>query len=231
MAEAHILLVEDDASLAEWVSAYLTSHGFQVSHVADGAQAVTQISALNPDLVLLDVMLPHKSGFEVCKEVRAFFSNPILMLTACTEDQDEIMGLELGATDFMGKPVRPQVLLARIKALLRRALTQPEIHQLEFGVLKLTAEDKQAQLAGEPVVLTTAEFDLLWLLASHAGDIVSRDSLLQSQRGIEYDGFDRSVDVMISRLRKKLGDTQSPATKIKTVRTKGYLFSPTAWDD
>lgn len=227
-----ILLIEDDQSLAQWIVEYLAFQQFDVLHIDDGAKAVAAVKMHQPDIVILDLMLPNVSGFEICTDLIQFYKQPILMLTASNEDNDEIRALEIGATDFVSKPVRPKVLLARIQSLLRRnKQNKDEKKELSFGHLMLRFEDKQAELKGLAIPLSATEFDLLWLLATQAGKVVNRDTLLKSQRGLEYDGLDRSVDIAISRLRKKLGDTATPSKKIKTVRSKGYLFSPTAWQE
>lgn len=232
MTEAeHILVVEDDASLAEWISDYLIDHGYEVSVANRGDTAVELIEADMPDLVVLDVMLPNKSGFDVCREVRGFFPRPILMLTACTDEADEVLGLELGADDYLAKPVKPRVLLARIKSLLRRT---PEAIQAKtsrsFGQLSIDSLSKSVTIHGKAVSLSSNEFDVLWLLASQAGKVVSRTELVSQLRGIDYDGFDRSIDIRVSRLRKKLLDDANQPFKIKTVWGKGYLFAADAWD-
>lgn len=225
----HILVVEDDASLSAWICDYLSDHGFQVSVANRGDVAVELIESDRPDLVLLDIMLPEKNGFEVCKEVRQFYSCPILMMTACTEDADEILGLELGADDYLNKPIKPRVLLARIKALLRRG-SEPDHTQVRtFGSLRIDATSKTVSVDGEVLGISANEFDVLWLLASQAGQVVSRTELVSSLRGIDYDGFDRSIDIRISRLRKKLADNPTQPYKIKTVWGKGYLFAGDAW--
>jgi two-component system OmpR family response regulator/two-component system response regulator RstA len=157
----------------------------------------------------------------------------ILMLTARDEDFDQILGLELGADDYIAKPVQPRVLLARIKALLRRLPTPGEIDAGDsqvFGQFRISQATRTATLNSQSIDLTTAEFDLLWLLASHAGNVLSRDDLLQELRGIGFDGLDRSIDARISRLRKKLNDDPENPTRIKTVRGKGYLFSKHDWN-
>lgn len=228
---AKVLLIEDDQSLAQWIVEYLDFQGFIVLHIDDGLAAVAAVKEHKPDIVILDLMLPNTSGFEICCQLRSFYSQAILMLTASNEDNDEIRALEIGANDFVSKPVRPKVLLARINALLKRNEPNDDsVNLLEFGVLKLHRQDKLVELNSKTVNLSATEFDLLWLLTVNAGSVVSRDSLLKSQRGLEYDGLDRSVDIAISRLRKKLNDSQTPAQRIKTVRGKGYLFSPTAWN-
>ena len=231
----HILLVEDDERLAELTAEYLRKNDFEVAIEARGDTAEARILSDRPDLVILDVMLPGKDGFEVCRAVRPLYAGVILMLTARDEDFDQILGLELGADDYISKPVQPRLLLARIKALLRRTPgvatndADAERAELAFGSFHISQATRSAHLAAEAIDLTTAEFDLLWLLAQHAGSILSRDDLLQQLRGIGFDGLDRSIDARISRLRRKLGDDPENPTRIKTVRGKGYLFSKHDW--
>lgn len=231
---ASILLVEDDASLAEWIQQYLQGHEYRLRHLARGDLVVADVQQHKPDLIILDVMLPGKNGFDVCRELRTFFNGPILMLTALNEETDEVLGLELGANDYLNKPIRPRVLLARIKALLRREPLD-QTHglpdgQLQFGQLKILRDAKAVFYREQAVPLTANEFDVLWLLASQAGQVLSRDQLVSQLRGFEYDGFDRSIDIRISRLRKKLLDNTEQPYRIKTVWARGYLFSPEAWD-
>lgn len=231
-----ILLVEDDARLAELTAEYLNKNDLEVSIEGRGDTAETRIVAEQPDLVILDVMLPGKDGFEVCRAVRPHYRGVILMLTARDEDFDQILGLEMGADDYIAKPVQPRVLLARIKALLRRMPNQAgdnsahASNTLVFGQFNISQATRTASLNSIPIDLTTAEFDLLWLLATHAGNVLSRDDLLQELRGIGFDGLDRSIDARISRLRKKLNDDPENPTRIKTVRGKGYLFSKHDWN-
>ena len=223
---SRILIVEDDARLAELTCDYLESQGLAVAIQADGRRAVSQILAERPALVVLDLMLPGESGFAICKRVREHgYDGPILMLTARTDDLDQVQGLEMGADDYVCKPVRPVVLLARIRALLRRHETPTEeVQRLVFGSLELDHARLEASLGGERVELTGAEFDLLWLLALNAGRTLSREEIFTQLRGIEYDGQDRSIDVRISRIRPKLGDDPVTPRLIKTIRGKGYLF-------
>jgi two-component system OmpR family response regulator/two-component system response regulator RstA len=234
--QPRILLVEDDERLASLTAEYLIKNGFDVSIEPRGDSARDRIPREAPDLVVLDVMLPGADGFEVCKSVRSNYHGVILMLTARDEDMDQILGLELGADDYIAKPVQPRLLLARIKALLRRigpAAGEPAPNngdELSFGTFRISQATRAASLAGAPIDLTTAEFDLLWLLASHAGTVLSRDELLQELRGIGFDGLDRSIDARISRLRRKLGDDPDNPERIKTVRGKGYLFSKHDWE-
>ncbi|HJW27387.1 MAG TPA: winged helix-turn-helix domain-containing protein [Rhodocyclaceae bacterium] len=232
---ARILLVEDDDRLAGLTAEYLSRNDFSVAVEGRGDTAEQRIIAEQPDLVILDIMLPGKDGFEVCRAVRPSYRGVILMLTARDEDFDQILGLEMGADDYIAKPVQPRVLLARIKALLRRMPGSGEASPASaeekiFGQFRISQATRTASLASQPIDLTTAEFDLLWLLASHAGNVLSRDDLLQELRGIGFDGLDRSIDARISRLRKKLNDDPDNPTRIKTVRGKGYLFSKHDWN-
>mgnify|MGYP003857275527 CR=1 FL=1 len=225
----HIMVVEDDPSLAEWICDYLTDRGYLVTVANSGDIAVELIESDMPDLVLLDIMLPNKSGFDVCKEVRAFYPNPILMMTACTEEADEILGLELGADDYIAKPVKPRVLLARIKALLCRGPRTITSDKRSYGKLQIDATSKTIVLNNQIVNISVNEFEVFWLLASQPGKVVNRHDMISQLRGFDYDGFDRSIDLRISRLRKKLQDDTNQPYRIKTVRGKGYLFAPDAW--
>ncbi len=223
-----ILIVEDDQRLAELTQEYLQSNGLQLAIESDGARAAARILKEQPDLVVLDLMLPGEDGLSICRKVRGQFAGPILMLTARTDDMDEVLGLEMGADDYVCKPVRPRVLLARIRALLRRSeggeAPVENQRRLEFGPLVIDSAMREAWLRGASVELTSAEFDLLWLLAANAGRILSREEIFTALRGIEYDGQDRSIDVRISRIRPKIGDDPMHPRLIKTVRSKGYLF-------
>ena len=228
-----ILLVEDDMRLANLTREYLESEGYTVKLEQRGDKAVDKICSLIPDLVILDLMLPGKDGLEICRDVRPKYHGPIIMLTARDQDIDEIVGLEIGADDYITKPVQPRMLLARIRASLRRVTSNvselPEISDLEFGKLIISDRSRQVLFEDVEVILTTNEYELLLLLAKEAGHVVSRDKVLQMMRGIGYDGMDRSVDINISRLRKKLGDDTSNPKRIKTVRGKGYLFVADTW--
>ncbi len=222
-----VLIVEDDQRLAGLTQEYLQRNGFHVHVEGDGAQAVRRVLQEQPDLVVLDVMLPGVDGLTVCRELRAHhFNQPILMLTARSDDMDQVLGLEMGADDYVAKPVQPRVLLARVRALLRRVDggEEEQVQRLEFGDLVIDNGARSVSLMGDLVDFTSAEYDLLWLLASHAGTILSREDIFASLRGIEYDGQDRSIDVRISRIRPKIGDDPDNPRRIKTVRSKGYLF-------
>ncbi|MGM0434043.1 MAG: response regulator [Pseudomonadota bacterium] len=235
---SRVLIVEDDERLAELTRDFLEKNGLVVSLETNGAHAVERIRDETPDLVVLDLMLPGEDGLAICRRVRPFYNGPILMLTARTDDLDQVLGLEMGADDYMSKPVRPRVLLARIRALLRRISESsaqaagdsaqsgsddvPE--RLVFNNLVVDHSMREAWLDDESIDLTSAEFDLLWLLASSAGRVLSREEIFTSLRGIEYDGQDRSIDVRVSRIRPKIGDDPVHPRRIKTVRSKGYLF-------
>ncbi len=230
-----ILIVEDDERLALLTKEYLQKNDFVVDIESDGRRAISRIIETKPDLVILDLMLPGADGFTVCRSVREEYKSPILMLTARSDDVDQILGLEIGADDYVSKPVKPRVLLARIQSLLRRSTQDVDVNLLSsssgrvsqtltFGPLDIDNSRREAWVSGSEIDLTSAEFDLLWLLASNAGRILSREEIFSELRGIEYDGQDRSVDVRISRIRSKIGDDPIHPRKIKTIRSKGYLF-------
>lgn len=234
IATKHIMLVEDDQSLAEWFSDYLSENGYMVTIVTRGDVAIELIVEDQPDLVILDIMLPVKDGFDVCKSVRGTYNGPILMMTARDQETDEVLGLELGADDYVTKPVKPQVLLSRIKALFRRSELNNEIpagndHILCFGKLHIDLAARNVEFDGAKVNISSNEFDVLCLLSKSAGHVVSRETLVTELRGIEYDGFDRSIDILVSRIRKKLNDDAQNPYRIKTVWGKGYLFVKDAW--
>jgi len=193
--------------------------------VVSGEAACERILSDPPHLVILDIMLPGLDGFEVCRKVRPRYKGPILILTARDEDMDQVLGLELGADDYVVKPIRPRVLLARIRALLRRPSHQGDDRSVTLGSLTVNARRREAFIDGRPVPLTTAEFDLLWHLVQHAGVVLSRNEIYLALYNTEYDGLDRSVDVYVSRLRQKLGDDPLAPRYLKTVRGRGYLFA------
>lgn len=225
----HIMVVEDDNSLAEWMADFLTDNGFIVTVANRGDEAINLIKADDPELVILDINLPHKDGFQVCSEIRQFFNRPVLMLTARGDESDEVHGIEAGADDYLIKPVRPRALLARVQSLLKRGEAEAVGNARVFGDLKIDSDSRSVYLFSDSIELSTHEFDILWLLSSNAGTVMSRDDMVNHLRGIEYDGFNRSVDILISRLRKKLRDDSQSPKKIKTVWGKGYMFAPDAW--
>lgn len=223
-----ILIVEDDKDLALLIKDFLVSHGYSVHWVDNGNEAVSHIVTAQPDIIILDVMLPGISGMDVCKHVRPDYAGPILMLTALDEDIDQILGLELGADDYVIKPVKPRVLLSRIKALLRRfeqPLSHISPHNSQSDIsLVIDINERTAYLNGEILQLTAGEFDLLGVLAAHPGEVLNKNYLTKELRGIDYDGFDRSIDRRLSRLRKKLHDDSDNPQLIKTLRTQGYML-------
>ena len=227
-ATYRILLVEDDAELALMVADFLRPHGFEVLIEGRGDTAVDRIVEENPDMVLLDVNLPGLDGFSVCQNVRVRYSGAIIMLTARGEEIDEVVGFEVGADDYMAKPIRPRALLARMRTHLRRvAAPNEEAAQpsVQVGSLIVVPSRRTVMLEEEAVDLTTAEFDLLYLLATNVGKSLSRDQIYQEIHGIKYDGLDRSIDLRISRLRKKIGDDPARPTRIKSVRGVGYILA------
>jgi len=232
-AKPRILLVEDDLKLAALVKEYLESDQFEVDVESRGDTAANRILTDKHDLFILDVMLPGLDGFEVCKRVRPDFDGPILMLTARSEEVDEVIGLETGADDYMSKPVRPRLLLARMRTLLRRVqlnetprTISEECALIELTNLQIDATQRSVLLKGHPIYLTTAEFDLLWFLAQRPGEVVTRDQIFEKVIGMPYDGLDRSADLRITRLRKKLGDDGKQPSRIKSIRSVGYLLAP-----
>ena len=227
-----VLLVEDDARLADLTCRYLEQNGLTTAIESRGDAAVGRFKKERPRVVLLDLMLPGQDGISVCQELRTFFDGPILMLTAKGADIDQVVGLSAGADDYVTKPADPMVLLARIRALLRRAETAPSPspqQDIIIDGLRVSPAAQQVWLHGEEVSLSTQEIELLTMLARNAGVVLSRDELFRATRGIDYDGFDRSIDVRISKLRKKLDDDGLSPHRIKTVWGKGYLLVPDAW--
>ncbi len=223
MSNHKLLIVEDDESLAALLQEYLQRHGFIVSLLHEGSKAVEMVLDMKPDLVILDLMLPDASGLDICRNLRTCWEGPVLMLTAMKDDVDIVVGLEVGADDYIGKPVNPRVLLARIRALLRRGSADARAEVLQRGNLFINVPSREVLLDGNTVDLTTTEFDLLVLLARRAGRVQERSRLVEELRGIDFHSFDRTVDVIISRLRKKLGES-STGDLIKTVRGVGYFM-------
>jgi two-component system OmpR family response regulator/two-component system response regulator RstA len=223
-----LFLVEDDRELAAMVADFLNANGFQVTVEGNGTNALHRILSEQFDVIVLDIGLPGMDGITICRNVRPTFEGPILMLTARGDEIDEVVALEVGADDYMSKPVRPRALLARLRVHLRRSsisssdntTTKVSIHGLVIDTANrtVTVEDKR-------IDLTTAEFDLLWLLAKSAGKAIPRDDLYQELHGVRYDGLDRSIDLRVSRLRKKLGDDPIHPQRIKSIRSVGYLLA------
>lgn len=226
-----ILLVEDDRRLADLVKDFLENNEFSVVVETHGNRVIRQCQNINPALIILDLMLPGKDGLTLCQELRPEYKGPILILTARNEDVDQVLGLEYGADDYVIKPVEPRVLLARIRALMRRYYQTDSREQMElvFDQLSIQPNQRQVILAGQVVHLSSHEFDLLLALANQAGQVLSREFLFNQIYSRPYDGLDRSIDVRISQLRKKMLDNPDNPTRIKTIWGRGYLFIADAW--
>ncbi|MBC3767563.1 response regulator transcription factor [Neptunicella marina] len=226
---AHLFLVEDDLQLAELITDFLCRFGFNITHLSDGTHAAQRIIDAQPDLVILDIMLPGMNGMDICRAIRPEYTGPVLMQTALDDDIDQMMGLEIGADDYVVKQIQPRLLLSRINALLRRferrqqpAPQETTAIDLDIGPLKIRVATRTVLLHQQNIDLTTAEYDLLYLLAQSCGKIVSRDTISHQLKGYEYDGMERSIDRRISRLRRKLGDDPNQPGIIKTIRGTGY---------
>ncbi|MEO1490658.1 MAG: response regulator [Pseudomonadota bacterium] len=226
-SSAQILLVEDDPELRPLTADFLSREGFEVEAVADGTAMDRALTATSFDLLVLDLMLPGEDGLSICRRIRARSAIPILMLTARKEEIDRIIGLELGADDYLGKPFNPRELTARIRAILRRTSGSAEPHReiLAFDIWQVDPTTRTVRRDGEECVLTSGEYELLEVLVTHANRVLSRDWLLDRTQGRTADPFDRSIDVQISRLRRKLGDNPRSPHLIKTVRNGGYIFA------
>ncbi|MCL1126852.1 response regulator [Shewanella surugensis] len=227
-----VLLVEDDIRLANLIVDYLKSHGMHVEVERRGDTVLKRLIHYKPEIIILDIMLPGMDGLTLCEKLPDYFSGPILLMSALASNEDQIKGLEMGADDYVVKPVDPALLLARINNLLKRKL-QPqkaESHCLSFGKLSIDPHTQVIRLGQIEIDLTNHEFELLWLLASQAGQVLSRQYIYQYLLNIDFDGKDRKIDVRISRLRKKLGDNIETPFRIKTVWGQGYLFAPEAWN-
>jgi DNA-binding response OmpR family regulator len=220
-----ILLIDDDEKLGDLLKAYFDRFELDLTAATDPAKGLEVLDSLQPDLVILDVMLPGQDGFDVCRTIRKTSSVPVIMLTARGEVTDRIVGLELGADDYMPKPFEPRELVARIQNVLRRAGDTPSAKPvLKFDGLEIDIERRAVKLDGELIELTTMEYQLLLLLAQNPGKNYNRDEILNELRGIDAQLFSRSVDILVSRLRQKLGDTGKDQRYIKTVWGTGYVF-------
>lgn len=221
-----LLVIDDDERLRELVAEYLGGRDFNVLTAEDGARGLEALSRTDVALVILDIMMPGMDGLEVCREIRKTSSVPVIMLTARGDDTDRIVGLELGADDYLAKPFNPRELLARVQAVLRRSTNaEPEEKQiLQAGPLCLDPDRRTVELRGETIDLTTTEFEILRALLDQAGRVIPRERLMELARGTEYAAFDRSVDVHVSHIRRKLGDDPRRPTFVKTVRGVGYTI-------
>jgi two-component system, OmpR family, response regulator RstA len=233
-----LLVVEDDPELGSLLQEYLGAQGYEVELEANGRAAVQKILAAPPALVILDVMLPGEDGFSVCRQIRPLYTGRVLMLTAREDSIDQVLGLELGADDYVRKPVEPRVLLARVRALLRRdpappasaglaaipALRAAPPSVLSLGGISLDEGAHEVRVRGEVVDLTEPQFGLLRIFLQRAGEVLSRQQLFSGLRGIDYDGQNRGIDLLVSQLRAKIGDDPAQPRLIKTIRARGYLF-------
>jgi DNA-binding response OmpR family regulator len=228
MPRTAALLVDDDTRLAALVSEYLARHDIDVTVAADGERGLALLRRGRFDVVLLDVMLPGMDGFEACRRIRAAPETgavPVVMLTARGEDVDKIVGLELGADDYLAKPFNPRELLARIRAVLRRSAPPAAGRRFRSGALEIDFDAREVRVAGERRALTGYEFELLAVLARAAGRVLSRDQLLDALKGREYEAFDRSIDVHVSKLRSKIEPDPREPRYIRTVRGVGYVLT------
>jgi len=225
----NILIIEDDLQQSQMLSDYLDQHQMQVSCCGNGSDGIRMLQERPFDALILDVGLPDIDGFEVCRRIRAFTELPVLMLTARGDEMDRIVGLEIGADDYLPKPYSPRELLARLRAILRRGQQRYDGQGKEkifrFGSLEINRAAHLATLAGEPLQLTAYQFDLLCLLAEHAGHVMSRDQIMDGLKGHELEAFDRSIDVHISRIRSQIEANPKQPRRILTVRGTGYVFA------
>jgi two-component system response regulator RstA len=237
-AKIDVLVVEDDRKISFQIQRYLTQQGFNVDIERNGADAVVKIINMQPKIVILDLMLPELDGFGVCKKVRPHFKGDILMLTASDDEMNQVVGIELGVDDYVVKPIHPRVLLARIQLLLRKReimsapkkTAQQKSNKLQIGQLDIHKIKRTVHFLSEEVNVTSSEFDVLLLLAEASDQTISRDQLLQQLRGIEYDGLDRTIDMKVASLRKKLHDDSNAPFRIVTVRSKGYVLCSDSWE-
>lgn len=218
-----LLIIDDDLRLTALLTEYLARFGFVVRAAAHPADGLRWLKTEPPDLVILDVMLPQMDGLAVCRKIRETSRTPIVMLTARGDVADRVVGLELGADDYLAKPFEPRELVARINAVLRRG-TPTETDVITIDGLEVNWAARGAKLGGRDLALTTAEFELLGFLMRNRGRVMSRDQIMDETKGIDWAAFDRSIDVLVSRLRQKLGDDPRLPTRIRTVRGVGYCF-------
>ncbi len=220
-----ILLIDDDEALCELLTEYLVNEAFTVEHVHTGPEGVAQALRGDWDAIILDVMLPGMNGFGVLKQIQPFVKAPVLMLTARGEDTDTVLGLELGADDYVAKPCSPRVLVARLRNLLRRKMNIQTVQTLKsVGDLAFDTASRRVTVRGEAVVLTGAEFNLLILLLEHAGELVSKEILAKEGLGRALQAYDRRIETHMTQIRKKLGPLPDGTSRIKTVRGSGYQY-------
>ena len=234
-----LLMIEDDSRLAQMVVEYLGQSGFEVTHAADGEQGLEQLQLIQPELVILDLMMPGIDGLEVCRRIRSLQGDasrvPVIMLTAKGDPMDRVIGLEIGADDYLPKPFEPRELLARVRAVLRRrgdsgsgsgnASVSRSTPVLRFGSLDIDRDARTVQVAGQLCELTSYQFDLLVAMAERAGRVLTRDQIMEAVRGRELEAFDRSIDVHIGRIRNAIEADSKDPKRILTVRGVGYVFA------
>jgi two-component system, OmpR family, phosphate regulon response regulator OmpR len=220
-----ILLIEDDPRLAEMVKSYLGGAGFAVSVAGKGGAGIALHGREDFDAIVLDLMLPDMDGLDVCKKIRAGSQTPILMLTARGDAMDRVVGLEIGADDYLPKPFEPRELLARLKAILRRAKDAPAAEVLRFGRLEIDTGARLVRVDGDERTLTSHQFALLLTLAQHAGRVMSRDAIMDALKNERLEAFDRSIDVHVSRVRAAIEDDPKKPRRVLTVRGAGYVFA------
>jgi DNA-binding response OmpR family regulator len=229
--DERILLIEDDSRLAGMVEEYLGKAGYHVIHADNGARGLALHAREPVDVVILDLMLPDGDGLDICRQIRARSDSPILMLTARGDPMDRVVGLEMGADDYLPKPFEPRELLARLRAILRRSRAAPRSSDgsspdvLRYGRLEIDRGSRQVRLDGAPCSLTGYQFALLLALAEHAGRVMSRDALMDAVKGEQFEAFDRSIDVHVSRIRAVIEDDPKKPRRVVTVRGTGYVFA------
>lgn len=223
-AQTRVLLIDDDERLNALLTTYLGRFGFSVRAVTHPKQGLRELKVDPPDIVILDVMLPEIDGLTLCRSIRESSRVPIVMLTAREGVADRIIGLELGADDYLPKPFEPRELVARMQAVLRRVSSSPGEEKFRIGALEVNWATRAAHMDGRELGLTNAEFELLAVLVRNRKRVLSRDWIINETRGIDWEAYDRSIDVLISRLRQKLGDDPKHPAYIRTVRGAGYLF-------
>ncbi|MDJ0829915.1 MAG: response regulator [Desulfobacterales bacterium] len=224
MAKEHIFVVEDEPKISELLRDYLFQEKFTVTCLDRGDEVVARVKKEQPALILLDIMLPGMDGIQVCREIRKFSNIPILMLTAKVEEIDRIIGLEIGADDYICKPFSPREVIARVKAVLRRTYAHPDTTQMIAGPLSLNAETHQVTIDGQPLKLTPSEFGLLMVMMKHPGRVFSRSELLDRVQGYQFEGYDRTIDSHIKNLRRKVARKLPDQDIIQTVYGVGYQF-------
>ena len=224
MAHEHILIVEDERKLADLLRDYLSEAGYTVSWLDRGDRVVPRVKQDPPALILLDIMLPGLDGTEVCREIRKFSKIPILMITARVEEVDRIIGLELGADDYICKPFSPREVVARVKAVLRRAYSEPETSRLAVGPISLDETTRRVSVNEEALNLTPSEFGLLKIMIAHPSRVFSRSELLDKVQGYQFEGYDRTIDTHIKNIRKKISEKLPGREVIHTVYGIGYKF-------